>query len=118
MDSKAKVWDSSVNPPQLIEVTFKGKNPYEGTEAKFRSMCGFGRQSGKTEATTAAISERFRELPKVIIRLSDGEEFVLNENGKYHLKKMQSFKDSGYLVNEYSYETLMKDFKEFFKVKE
>lgn len=49
------------------------------------------------------------ELPKIIIRLADGEIFILNENGTYSLKEMLVFKEKGHLINEYSYDLLMND---------
>lgn len=49
------------------------------------------------------------ELPKTIIRLDDGEIFILNENGTYSSKEMLSFKEKGHMINEYSYDLLMND---------
>lgn len=49
------------------------------------------------------------ELPKRIIRLDDGEIFILNENGTYSLKEMIPFREKGHLINEYSYDRLMND---------
>ena len=48
-----------------------------------------------------------KKLPKTIIRLDDGEEFVLNKNGTYSLKASLEWKKKGHLINEYTYECLM-----------
>jgi uncharacterized protein with PIN domain len=48
-----------------------------------------------------------KKLPKVLIRVSDGAEFILNENNKYELKSMQKFKKKGHLIMEWDYESLM-----------
>ncbi len=59
-----------------------------------------------------------KSLPKIIVRIDDGEEFVLNENGTYSNRCMLPFKAKGHLVNEYSYDILMVNNKGFFKVLE
>ncbi len=56
-------------------------------------------------------------LPKVIIRIDDGEEFVLNENGTYSNRCMLKFKEKGHLINEYTYDILMINNKGYFKIK-
>lgn len=55
-------------------------------------------------------------LPKTIIRVDDGEEFVLNENGTYSSKVMILFRDKGHLIGEWSYECLMVKNKGYFKI--
>lgn len=57
-----------------------------------------------------------KTLPKKIIRINDGEEFVLNENGKYSNKHMLKYRKIGHLTGEWSYECLMIDHKGYFKV--
>jgi hypothetical protein len=59
-----------------------------------------------------------KSLPKTIIRINDGEEFVLNENGTYSLKLMLPFREKGHLISEYAYECLMVGNKGKFKIKE
>lgn len=49
------------------------------------------------------------KLPKTIIRLDDGEIFILNENGTYSAKEMIKYREKGHLINEYSYDLLMND---------
>lgn len=49
------------------------------------------------------------KLPKTIIRLDDGEIFILNENGTYSVEKMIQYREKGHLINEYSYDLLMND---------
>jgi len=56
------------------------------------------------------------ELPKKIIRIDDGEEFILNENGTYSNKCMLPFKAKGHLINEFTYDVLMVNHKGAFKV--
>jgi len=55
-------------------------------------------------------------LPKIIIRIDDGEEFVLNENGTYSSRCMLKFKEKGHLINEWTYDNLMVANKGYFKV--
>jgi len=52
-----------------------------------------------------------KELPKKIIRLDDGMEFILNEEaGKYRIHLgIPHLDDSKHLHNEYEYERLMED---------
>jgi hypothetical protein len=50
------------------------------------------------------------ELPKVLVRMDDGQEFVYNEKtDTYYLKMNQKAKDDGYLVMDYSWDRLMED---------
>ena len=55
--------------------------------------------------------ENGNDLPKRIIRVDDGMEFLLNEStGKYRVHLgVPHLDDPKYLHNEYSYERLMKD---------
>jgi len=60
-------------------------------------------------------------LPKSIIRLSDGEEFVLDEKtGKYIPELNVKYKVKGHLVWDFTYEQLMEypQNRGFFKVKD
>jgi hypothetical protein len=58
------------------------------------------------------------KLPKVIIRKSDGEEFILDENTQmYSLRVMKPFEEQGHLISQYSYDTLMNKFSGSFKIK-
>jgi hypothetical protein len=54
------------------------------------------------------------EKPSLIIRISDGERFVLNENGTYSNESMISFRDKGHIIGEWSYDCLMVINKGFF----
>jgi hypothetical protein len=56
-------------------------------------------------------------LPKTLIRVDDGEEFVLNENGTYSNKSMLNFRKKGHLIGEWTYDCLMIRYKGFFKIK-
>ena len=55
-----------------------------------------------------------KDLPERIIRLDDGAEFVLKDNGKYSMKAVKGFKG----MWEYTYEQLMEwpQNKGYFKV--
>jgi hypothetical protein len=55
-----------------------------------------------------------KTLPKYIIRITDNERFILNENGKYELEMMQEFKKKGHIVNEYDCDVLMNTYKGLF----
>ena len=57
-----------------------------------------------------------KTLPNKIIRLDDGAEFILKENGMYSLKESIELEKKGYLINEYSYHTLMVIHRTSFKV--
>ncbi len=48
-----------------------------------------------------------KELPNVLVRIDDGERFVLNDSGFYELEMMQKFKEQGHRIGKYSYDTLM-----------
>lgn len=48
------------------------------------------------------------ELPETIIRMDDGQEFILDKaTGTYSLKAMAKFKAAGHLIWDYTYEQLM-----------
>lgn len=56
------------------------------------------------------------KLPNTIIRIDDGEEFVLNKKTKlYSLKLMLPFQKKGHLIGTYSLQSLSNP--KFFKVK-
>lgn len=47
-------------------------------------------------------------LPGIIIRMDDGQEFILDKTtGKYSLKSCQTWKAQGHYIHEYTYERLM-----------
>ena len=58
-----------------------------------------------------------QELPDVLIRIDDGEEFVLNPNGTYSNKCMLKFKNEGHLIHEWSWECLMENNRGHFRIK-
>lgn len=48
------------------------------------------------------------KLPATIIRMDDGQEFILDESkGTYSLKLCQKWKAAGHLIWEYTYDQLM-----------
>ncbi len=55
--------------------------------------------------------------PKTLIRISDGEEFVLNKNGTYSNKLMLPYRKKGHFIMEWSYECLMESNVKYFKIK-
>jgi hypothetical protein len=53
-----------------------------------------------------------KTLPKIIVRIDDGMEFVLDEKSQtYSLKSCAEYKAKGHLVFEYSYKLLMEDYR-------
>lgn len=54
--------------------------------------------------------------PEIIIRLDDGEEFILKKNGMYSIRRDIANEKKGHLVHEYSYETLMVFNRNHFKI--
>ena len=50
-----------------------------------------------------------KNLPKTLIRIDGGEEFVLNKNGTYSLKASLEWKKKGHLIHEWSYDVLMEN---------
>ena len=53
-----------------------------------------------------------KELPKVLVRMDDGQEFIQNEKtGMYYLKMNQKALDDGHVVMEYSWDRLMVDYR-------
>jgi hypothetical protein len=56
------------------------------------------------------------KLPKRIIRMDDGMEFILKKNGKYSIKDDILLEKKGHLVHEYSYEFLIGKLGRHFKI--
>lgn len=53
-----------------------------------------------------------KTLPKIIVRVDDGAEFVLDEKLQtYSLKSLSEQKAKGHLVLEFSYELLMENYR-------
>ena len=55
-------------------------------------------------------------LPERLIRLDDGEEFILKPNGKYSSRCMLEMEKKGHLISEYDYKTLIVYNRKSFKV--
>jgi len=47
------------------------------------------------------------QVPKVLIRKSDGERFILQDNGKYSMEFMLEFKEKGHLIGEWTLKQLI-----------
>jgi hypothetical protein len=44
--------------------------------------------------------------PKTIIRISDAEKFILQDNGKYSMELMLPYKKKGHLIGEWTLKNL------------
>ena len=45
--------------------------------------------------------------PKYLIRVSDGERFVRDDNGEYVMERSLKWREEGHLIHSWTYETLM-----------
>lgn len=80
------------------------------------ALAGF-EQIGNNTLCNPCATYLNEELPDTLIRIEDGQEFILNDNGTYSNKSLLSFKAQGHLISEWTWKCLMETNEGSFRIK-